>query len=179
MGFSALSKIEQDKVIFQTALLYRENLIYIHKNIKIFKCKFKNTSFHLKIDTNKESFTFTEEFFSLDPNQKKIDLKTWGKEDFKEDFKLKKDINMIFFGYCWKNLGYPTGRDIDIKTNPQKDVFYPCCGENLWPLLKIIFSIPLYGRPRKYFENSFGKVLISTKTEKLTGFYKKIGNTEL
>jgi len=144
--------LEKEGLIFNTALQYKEMLIYIYNRIKIYEIKYKNEIYYMKIDTSddKAYFSFSKEFLDL--------IFTHGSDQSIpiENYKLKKEVYIKFYG------------------KGDKSYYQQFSKPEFFPLLDLIFSVPLNGRPRKYFQNSFGKVIISDKKEKLTGYYKKI-----
>lgn len=148
------NNIKYESELFQTALKYKEILIYVYKHTKIYKFNYDDKSYYFKINTKDNSLAFTKDFFDLIIN-KEISFN----DITAEDFKLNKKKAISFLSL--KN----------------KEDYYNNSYFDYHPLLDILFSVPLNGRPRKYFKNSFGKVCISNKNEKLTGHYKKIINT--
>lgn len=148
-----MNDIKKESLLFNTALKYKESLIYVFHHTKIYKFLYDEKIYYFKINTKQKTFGFTENFFSLLFGDKDI-------EKTKEDFKLnKKNIISFFF----------------LK---DKESYYSNTSSKFYPLLDLLFSVPLNGRPRKYFQNSFGKIKISSKEEKLTGYYKKIIDTD-
>lgn len=144
--------LDNEGLIFNTALQYKEMLIYVYNRIKIYEIKYKNKIYFAKIDTsdNKIYFSFSKELLNLILKQELDSSIPF------ENYKLKKEVYLGFYGKGDKNY----------YQNISKTEFFP--------LLDLLFSVPLNGRPRKFFQNSFGKVMISNKEEKLTGHYKKI-----
>lgn len=143
-----------DKELFRykMASFYKENLIYIDKNIKVFKCSYKDVIYYMKYDSKTFIFSFSEEFNKIIPFKKEIK---------KEKFFLKEIGEIIFFYLENKDDYYKDIKEIE------KDYY------------NLAFGAFTNGRPRKYFENKIGKISISTKVEKLKGKYKKVLNTSL
>lgn len=147
-----MDKQEKERWEYRIATFYKENLIYINKEIKIFKCSYKNIIYYMKYNSKDLIFSFSENFNKIIPFKK----------DIKKEPLLLKEIGEIIFYFLEKKEDYYK----DIKKI--EECYY-----------NIAFSISTKGRPRKYFANSLGKISISTKKEKLKGKYKKVLNTSL
>ena len=59
------NNIKYESELFQTALKYKEILIYVYKHTKIYKFNYDDKSYYFKINTKDNSLAFTKDLCLL------------------------------------------------------------------------------------------------------------------